>query len=287
MQNKKVFSGKLVFNIISFTVMFLFGFSFVFILFWIFFNSLRSGASFAEFPFKLFSDKLTFQNYANVFKYTTGRNKTNIIGMMLNSLILIVAHIVLGLIPAISGYIGAKYNFKIKKLITNVIIITMVIPTVGTLSATYKFINTIGLYDNFLAIFLMGSGGLGFGYLLYRNYFSAIPWEYAESAFIDGAGNFRVFFQIMFPQAKPLIVSMVIMSIIGTWNDFFTPYMYLPSHPTIALGVNNIYVSYVKQGQNYPVIFAAMSITTGLVLVLYAFFSKTIMSSMAAGGLKG
>ena len=132
----------------------------------------------------------------------------------------------------------------------------------------------------------MNAGGLGFGMLLYKNYFASVSWEYAESAFLDGATNLKVFFRIMYPQAIPLIVSMGILNVIGLWNDYMTPYLYLNSKPTVALGVYSIQKNAESYGA-YPQAFAAMAFMTVFVLVIYAGFSKTIMSSMSVGGLKG
>ena len=130
----------------------------------------------------------------------------------------------------------------------------------------------------------MSAGGFGFGFLLFRNFYAAIPWEYAESAFLDGASNWQVFSRIMAPQATPIIVSIAIVSFISCWNDYYTPYMYLNDYPTVAYGLNAIYTKY---STSMPYVFAAMTFTTGVVLVVFCCFSKTIMNSMSAGGLKG
>ena len=103
---------------------------------------------------------------------------------------------------------------------------------------------------------------------------------------LDGAGNLRVFFSIMYPQALPLIVSMAILNVIGLWNDYMTPYLFLNSKPTVALGVYSIQTR-AEQSGAMPQAFAAMTFMTVFVLAIYAGFSKTIMSSMSVGGLKG
>lgn len=277
-----------IFRAILFFIIVIFALSYLYIFLWMFFNSLRTGVGFARKPFALFDlEGISLNNYKEVFSYTTGRNQTNVLGMLKNSFILIIGCTALTLfLPSTTGYVFAKFQFRGSKVMVNIIIITMVVPTVGALSTTYKFINDIGLYDNFLGIFLLNASGFGFNFLLFKNFFAGVPTEYKEAAYLDGAGNLKTYLIVMFPQAKPLLLSTAIMTIIGSWNDFFTPYLYLPSYPTMALGVNNIYISFVKQGQNYPIIFAAMTFTAGIVLVIYAFFSKTIVTSMSAGGLK-
>ena len=90
----------------------------------------------------------------------------------------------------------------------------------------------------------------------------------------------------MYPQALPLIVSMAILNVIGLWNDYMTPYLFLNSKPTVALGVYSIQTRAERNGA-MPQAFAAMTFMTIFVLIIYAAFSKTIMSSMSVGGLKG
>lgn len=210
-----------------------------------------------------------------------------ILKMTGNSLILTLGQTFLACtIPAITGYVTAKYKFKLKRVIVNVVIGTMVVPAIGAVSSTYKFLNFTGLHDTFAGIFLMGSGGFGMGFLLFYNFFGSVPWEYAESAFIDGASNFKVFYKIMYPQAKGIVTSIAIMTFIMQWNDYFTPYMYLPSRPTVALGVDIIYKTFVQSGMDYPAVFSVMVFTVGVVLLLYTVFSKTITESMSVGGLK-
>lgn len=286
---RKKFVGDVAFKTIMFVIMTLFSLSFAVVLLWMALSSFRESANFNREPFKLFEfSNYTFNSWKTAFTYKEGRGGTDMFGMIYNSVLLVVIHVALSIsIPAITGYVCAKYSFCGKKFLVNFMIIAMVIPTVGSLSATYKFMNDIKLYDSFFGIFLMSAGGFGFGFLMFRNFFASIPWEFAESAFLDGAGHFRVFIQIMYPQARGIVTSIAIMSFISQWNDYFTPYMYLPSHPTVALGVNNIYEKFVKSGQQYPVVFAAMTFMSAVILVVYSLFSKTIMESMSAGGLKG
>lgn len=218
-------------------------------------------------------------------KYSSA--KITMFGMLKNSLVLIAVCTGLqAIVPVITGYVVARYKTRLGAVAVQLVIISMVVPAIGSTASTYAFMSAIKLKDKWLGIFLMNAGGLGFGMLLYKNYFSSISWEYAESAFLDGAGNLRVFFSIMYPQALPLIVSMAILNVIGLWNDYMTPYLFLNSKPTVALGVYSIQTR-AEQSGAMPQAFAAMTFMTVFVLAIYAGFSKTIMSSMSVGGLKG
>ncbi|MBS1456666.1 MAG: carbohydrate ABC transporter permease [Clostridia bacterium] len=282
----KYSAGDKVFRIICFIIMGVFALSYIMILINMIFGSFRTTTAFSQKPFNFFDISLNAikRNYTKAFTYKVGGH-TPMPKMILNSLIYVGGIVLLSVtIPAISGYITAKYDFKIKKLITSIVIITLVVPTIGSVTMTYRLMESLHLLNTFQGVFLMSAGGFGFSFLLFRNFFSAIPWEYAEAAFIDGAGDFKVFITIMFPQATPILLSLGVMNFIGCWNDYYTPYLFLNDYPTVAYGLAAITSKYEA---SVPVVFAALSFSTIVMLVLYMMFSKTIMESMSAGGLKG
>lgn len=284
----RLHAGDVVYKILVTAGILLFSLSFAFVLVWMLCNSVRPQKSYFNDVLAFWNLKgATFDNYVRIFTTKYGSAKITMFGMLKNSFILIIVCTALqAIVPVITGYVAARYKTKLSAIAVQLVIISMVVPAIGSTASTYSFMSAIKLKDKWLGIFLMNAGGLGFGMLLYKNYFSSISWEYAESAFLDGAGNLRVFFSIMYPQALPLIVSMAILNVIGLWNDYMTPYLFLNSKPTVALGVYSIQTRAERNGA-MPQAFAAMTFMTIFVLIIYAAFSKTIMSSMSVGGLKG
>ena len=124
-------------------------------------------------------------------------------------------------------------------------------------------------------------------FVLLYGFFKNISWTYAEAAFLDGAGNFKVFFKIMLPMAMPAVIAMAIQGAIGVWNDYFTFYMYAPSKVTVSLGL------YGLQSQNnygkisYPQLFAAMIVATVPLIAIYASCQNFIVKNTTIGGIKG
>ncbi len=281
-------AGDIVYKILVTAGILLFSLSFLFVLVWMFCNSIRPQKSYFNNVLAFWNLKgATFDNYVKIFTTKYSSAKITMFGMLKNSLVLIAVCTGLqAIVPVITGYVVARYKTGLGAIAVQLVIISMVVPAIGSTASTYAFMSAIKLKDKWLGIFLMNAGGLGFGMLLYKNYFSSVSWEYAESAFLDGAGNLRVFFSIMYPQALPLIVSMAILNVIGLWNDYMTPYLFLNSKPTVALGVYSIQTR-AEQSGAMPQAFAAMTFMTVFVLAIYAGFSKTIMSSMSVGGLKG
>ena len=285
---KRCLSDK-IFRTIGVVVMSFFSFIFVFLLVWMFLSSFRTAPSYSMNSFKLF-DKYTIDNYLRLFSVTvdTTTRSVGLIHMILNTFVVTTGTIIIAVtIPALTGYVVAKYNFFVKRVMDILALATMIIPTIGNTVVLYQLMFKMRLINTYFAIFLLNAGGFGMTYLLFRNFYAAIPTDYLEAGFLDGASNMQVFFKIMFPQSLPLVISVAIMAFIGSWNDFNTPYIYMEENPTVAVGINILYQKYAVLKNDFPVAFAAMSFSSLVSLILYASFSKTIMQSMSVGGLKG
>lgn len=280
-----------IFRTVLFAAMLFFILTYIFMYLWLLLNSFRTSGAFTKNSFGIFNfSEFTIENYKTLFETQVAGSRRHPVFLMdtiINTLVLVVGQVLLAItIPAFTAYIIAKYDFKLKAIILNVAIVTMIIPTVGTLATTYKLINDMGLLNKYACIFLMSSGGFGFGFLLFRSFFASIPWSYAESAFLDGASDMQVFLRIMYPQAVPIVVAIAITAFIGSWNDYFTAYIYLPDKPTISLGVYQLY-SRMEKKLLWPVGFAGMTLLATVSLIVFACFNKMIMNNMSAGGIKG
>ena len=152
------------------------------------------------------------------------------------------------MVSSMAAYVIAKYKFKGSNLIYSLAIFIMIVPIVGTLPAQYRLMQDLGLYNKLLGLFVLYSGGFGFNFFMMYGFFKSISWTYAEAAFVDGAGDFRVFFKIMIPLAKAPMISLAIIHAIGLWNDFTTPSIYLKDYPTLAVGIRSLTVKMVAQG---------------------------------------
>ena len=285
-----------VFEAIVVFFMALFAFSFLLMFVWMFFNSFRLVANYNANPSNMFDFEGVnpgnlFDNYKKVFeftiRYTQNRRHVDVTfgKMLLNSLLLVLISVGAAVVfPPAVGYVVAKYKFRLRKFIITAVVLTMCIPTIASVTSTLVFFDKLHLTNTWLSVVLMHFGGINFGVLLYSNYFGALPTEYIESAKLDGASNMRTYLSIMLPQAMPIITAQIIFAVIGSWNDYMTPFMYLRTHPNVAYGVNSLSGAFSNA---YPVVFAALFMTSAVTLIIYACFSKTVMSSLSAGGVKG
>ena len=190
--------------------------------------------------------------------------------------------------PLFASYACSKYRFKLRSLCMFIIILQISVPSVGSVAATYKILKTFNLYDNwYWGMFLAASGGLGGNFLLIKAALDNTSWTYAEAAFMDGASDVRVMFQIMVPMIKPILLILFIMGLIGGWNEFTGIWMFCPSYPTVALGTKQLLDNIGSANGSYPKVFALMLISLIPVMVLFISFQDTIMNNFTLGGIKG
>ena len=255
-------------------------------LLWLIYNSLKSKTEFYFEPWALPENPIKYLgNYVTVFKdFGIGE-------MFLNSLILsLCAPLISVFFHSCAAYAYARHSFKLKGLVYALAITPMVVSIAGTLPATYKLICDLRFYDNILLFLLVYTQGYGMNFLLISSVFQNISGTYKEAALIDGAGYWRIFVTIYIPQASNIIVSLYILGFIGIWNDYQTPYLYLPSYNTLSTGIYKIQelleVGGSEYSNDYPRLYAAMVLSILPVLVLFVAFQDKIMNMVMGGGVK-
>lgn len=231
-----------------------------------------------------FPSVLKFSNYRTAIE-TMAVEGITIIEMLWNSIWFTFGSVILSIESiSLTGYVLSKYRVPGRNLMLVIITIVLVIPVYGTFPATYNFYHTIGLVDSYL-ILITAISGLGFYTLIMVSYYDNISWTYAEAGMLDGAGNFRIYFQLMKPQATPMIVTLFLMTFISKWNDYMSPLLYLPNMLTLATGLYK-YQEVAERRGDYPIYFAASYIFVLPCIILYCFFSKAMMENLSIGAIK-
>lgn len=186
----------------------------------------------------------------------------------------------------LTAYALAKYEFKARGFLYGMAIFTLTIPIVGNTGSMLKLLNESGLYNTPWYVFIAGFGGFGFNFIVLYGFFQNVSWSYAEAAMIDGASHFRIFKDVMLPQAIPTLLTLIVVEFIAGWNDYTTVLLFLPDYPTLASGLYKIELS-ITRGGNYPIYFAGILVSMIPILLLFSCCSKTIMKNLSVGGLKG
>ncbi len=233
-------------------------------------------------------EKFQFRNYLDAFNQLNSGELT-FGDYLLNSVWYVaVCTTLTTLIPCLTGYVMAKYNFAGKHIIFSLAIITLTLPVVGTTASYMKFITVCGLYDTPMFAIVANLGGFGSTFLIYEAFFKSVPWSYAESAKIDGANNFNICFKIMLPQSRSIMLTYIIINSIAFWNEYQSIVLYLPSYLTLAAGLFTFKSQSVREGGgNDPLYFAGLIISMIPAIIVFFAFSERIMESLSIGGLKG
>lgn len=282
---KKKSTSERVILIIMFVIFLIYGFSLLFPLIWAFYNSFKPPVEYDKDSFAL-PIQWTVDNYQKVFT-SIEANGTNIFTSLLNSIWMSALSTFLGLFAScLTAYVVAKYRFKASGLIYTVAIFIQIIPLVGSVTGMYDLLwGKLQIADEPFLIWPIWFGGFGFSFLILYSAFKSVPWSYAESAFIDGAGHFTTFIRIMLPTIKPVLASLFVVNFMGAWNDYMTAYLYMPSFAPLSLAVYLLQSDATRIA--YPVYLAVIVISVIPIIALFISFQKLIMENTSVGGLKG
>lgn len=191
------------------------------------------------------------------------------------------------LVPCITAYACARFPFQFSKVIYTIVVVTMVMPIVGSLPSEIAMAQTFGLYDSIVGMWLMKCNFLGMYFLVFYNAFKTMPMGYSEAASIDGAGNLRILLQIILPLVKNLFFTVLLINFISYWNDYQVPLVYMPTHPTIAYGMYIMGTTTENSLSTVPMRMTSAIMMLVPILMLFLAFHKRLLGNLTMGGLKG
>ena len=250
---------------------------------WLLVNSFKEFVEFSDSPWGL-PQKLQWSNYAFIFdNFAMGE-------AFINSIILCVGCPTAGIISTtFAAYALSKFEFRGKKILYFIHILPMLVCITGSTSTMYMFFNDLGIYDTFFSMIWSSAGGVGMNFLLVYSVFKNVSRTYMEAAEIDGADDFTVFIKIMLPQAIGIVGTLWMLSFIGTWNEYASYQLFLPSHPTVSTALVSIQTNVTLgiYANHYPEFFAAIMISIIPVIVIFLVFQEQIMQISLGGGIKG
>ena len=234
------------------------------------------------FDFKLIPSPVDIGNYMKLF------NEHNVVRAFVNTLSYIIPPVLIGLLfSATSAYALARIKFRGRKIIFYVIISTMVIPGIIILMPAYDlFVNFYHWYGTPLPLIIPGLfGSAGVMFFLYQ-YFLSLPKELEEAAEVDGLSRIGIFFKIIVPISFPALITQLILSFNGAYNDYMTPLLYVGTKPelfTIQLLVNSLST---KQNVQYTLLMAGAITALIPTLILYILCQKFFVQGVTMSGIK-
>ncbi|GAA1394241.1 carbohydrate ABC transporter permease [Luteococcus peritonei] len=187
-------------------------------------------------------------------------------------------------ICAMAGYALARLQFRGRDTIFKLIIATMFVPGFVFLMPNFELMNKLAWLDTFQALVIPGAAS-AFGLFFMRQFFLGLPVELEESSRIDGAGPLRTFFQIVLPNARPAVMTLLVLQFLANWNDFIWPLytMFSDTMLTLPVGLSRLQGAYTI---DYPVIMAGATIAAVPVLILFVLLQRYIIQGVASSGLK-
>ena len=204
----------------------------------------------------------------------------------LNSFILTVGSVVLMVVlSAMAGYVLARKRSKWGPVVNFFVLAGLIVPP--AVVPTIWVLQGVGLYKTMPGMILIETTfGLSFCILLFRAFFNTVPKELDEAAVLDGAGRVRLFFQVILPLLRPVIVTVIVVQSVFVFNDFAGPLYFLPGSDNATVQTT----LYTFSGQNlsfYNLLFMDILLITIPPLVAYIFFNRQIVAGMTSGAVKG
>jgi len=234
--------------------------------------------------------EITFEPWVKAWAHAcTGINCDGLSRGFWNSVRILIPSVTLSIaVASVNGYALSNWKFKGSEVFFNILILGAFIPYQMMLYPIVILLREMGLYGGLSGLVLVHTVfGMPILTHLFRNYFTSIPEELFKAARVDGAGFWRIYFQIMMPMALPIFVVAIILQVTGIWNDFLFGVIYTkPDLYPMTVQLNNI-VNSVQGVKEYNVNMAA-TLLTGLVpLIIYFASGKLFVRGIAAGAVKG
>ncbi len=213
-------------------------------------------------------------------------NEFMILRAFTNSIALTVFSVtILVLFAAMASWIIERRGGVAAKLANGLVLIGLMIPP--ALVPTIFLLQALGIYGTFPSMVLVEIAfNTSFTIMIFRSFISTIPRELDEAAIIDGAGSLQLFFLIVFPLLRPILVTAIILNSVFVFNDFVNPLYFLPGEgtETVQVTLYNFSSQYLT---DYNLLFMDILVITIPMVIMFAIFNKRIVAGMTAGAVKG
>ena len=197
------------------------------------------------------------------------------------------------LVTCVVAYLCARYKNWFSQIVYITVIVTMIVPVVGSQAAEIQMARDLQLYNEIWGMWIMRANFLGMYFLVFYAVFASMPSGYYEAARIDGANDMQVMCRIAMPLVKYTFWSIFLIIFIEYWNDYMIPNYFLEDYPTLSLLLYWQSIDQVKQEESpisYSVAPFLMATTLWVavpVIIFFSIFSKRLMGNLSVGGLKG
>ncbi len=248
---------------------------------WMLSSSFKGSETIRTIPIRWIPERPTLEGYERVFNmqgFSFSRSS-------LNSLLLAIVRTAVAVISAtMAAFVFAKLPFRGSGKVFGLYLATMMIPETVTMVPNYVILRMLGLLDTYTGLVLPALA-YAFGVFLMRQSMLAVNDAYMESAFLDGASLYRIFFQIMLPMVLPTLATLTLLSFMNSWNSYLWPLIVLTSteKQTLQVVLGNMNGMYKN---NEHVLMAGAVLTILPILAVYLLSQRYVDQGISLGGLK-
>jgi ABC-type glycerol-3-phosphate transport system permease component len=242
--------------------------------------SFKPGDELFSIPVKIFPDSLYWGNYDLLF------GKTNFVRWFFNSVFIGVSRMLLAVaISLMAGYAFAKFDFRFKNALFIMLLATLTLPIYVLIVPLYSMMVAFGWTDHYIAL-ILPLAAQAIGVFLSRQYLLSIPNEILDSARVDGAGEWGIFWRIIVPLSQPVIAVMAILFFTASWNDYIWPLVVLTKDQmfTVSLGLPTLVGPY---SQEYGAVMAGSFLSTVPIMIIFLIMQRRFIEGITQGAVKG
>lgn len=224
---------------------------------------------------------LFLENFTEVF------NRMRFFNSLKNTAILTFSSLIIVVVfGSMSGYAIARRKHPVYRGIMLYFLLGFMVPVQTTMIPLFLLMQSMGLVNSIPGLILLSSGGCTFSFFLYQGFINGVPYDLEESARIDGASVWKVFWKIIFPLLQPVTVTLTIFHVMGSWNDFVTPFLFLHSRVNSTLMLE-MYRGVGEFTNDWPQMLTSMVIIMSPLVVFYVFAQRYIIAGLVSGAIKG
>ncbi|WP_241153634.1 carbohydrate ABC transporter permease [Nocardioides pantholopis] len=245
-------------------------------------TSFKTSQQAVETPPTWWPDPFTLQAYDRILQAAD----TPVLRWFLNSMLAAAANALLVVATsALAAYALARLEFRGKRIVFALIISTLFVPPVILVIPNYEIVGRLYWLDTLLAIIVPTAAG-AFGVFFLRQFFAQLPRELEESAYLDGANRWQIFFRIVLPLSKPALATLALLSFLTNWNDFLWPVyvLFSPENQTLQAGLSTLQSA---NSVRYDLLMAGAVVASVPVLLLYLVAQRFVIEGVSRSGLKG
>jgi raffinose/stachyose/melibiose transport system permease protein len=188
---------------------------------------------------------------------------------------------------SLAAFILSRYRFRGRELVYGLFTLGLLFPVAVAILPLFIVLRQVGLLSNPLGVALpQAAFGLPISIVIMRPFLAAVPRSLQDAARIDGCGPLRFYWSVILPLSRPVLSTVAVITIVGSWNAFLLPLLVLidPNQHTLPIGVNNVSAQFAT---DYSVVLAYTTLSMIPALVFYAIAERQIIGGLTGGALKG